>query len=84
MRAFHMVSSKIMMLMNMLRTEHPAAAFRARGTPGIYTFPSHHLALIIGIAIFRLTEVMGIEANRIWGVCSLNDFRRVSYCYLFN
>jgi hypothetical protein len=41
-------------------TEHPAAAFRARGTP----------------AILRLTEIMGIEANRKWGVCSLNDFRK--------
>jgi linoleate 10R-lipoxygenase len=41
-------------------TEHPAAAFRARGTP----------------AVMRLHEVMGIEQNRKWGVCSLNDFRR--------
>ena len=38
MRAFNMVS-KIMKLMNMFRTEEPAAAFRARGTPGMYTFP---------------------------------------------
>jgi hypothetical protein len=38
MRAFNMVS-KIMMLMNIFRTEEPAAAFRARGTPGMYTFP---------------------------------------------
>ncbi|KAJ7698801.1 linoleate diol synthase [Mycena metata] len=41
-------------------TEHPAAAFRARGTP----------------ASMRLHEVMGIEQNRRWGVCSLNDFRK--------
>ncbi|CAK5283072.1 unnamed protein product [Mycena citricolor] len=41
-------------------TENPAAAFRARGTP-----PS-----------MRLHEMMGIEQNRRWGVCSLNDFRR--------
>jgi len=40
-------------------TEHPAAAFRARGTP----------------ASMRLHEIMGIEQNRKWGVCSLNDFR---------
>ncbi|KAG6813888.1 hypothetical protein H0H92_006295 [Tricholoma furcatifolium] len=40
-------------------TEHPAAAFRARGTP----------------ASMRLHEIMGIEQNRRWGVCSLNDFR---------
>ncbi|KAJ7180686.1 linoleate diol synthase [Mycena filopes] len=40
-------------------TEHPAAAFRARGTP----------------AAMRLHEIMGIEQNRRWGVCSLNDFR---------
>ena len=81
MRAFNMVS-KILMLMNMFRTEHPAAAFRARGTPGMYTFLTLRLALTIGIAILRPTEIMGIEANRRWGVCSLNDFRRVS-CYLF-
>ncbi|GLB41915.1 putative animal haem peroxidase [Lyophyllum shimeji] len=41
-------------------TEHPAAAFRARGTP----------------AIMRLHEIMGIEQNRAWGVCSMNDFRK--------
>ena len=36
MRAFNMVS-KVMRLINIFRTEHPAAAFRARGTPGMYT-----------------------------------------------
>lgn len=41
-------------------TERPAGAFRARGTP----------------AIMRLHEIMGIEQNRQWGVCSLNDFRK--------
>lgn len=41
-------------------TTHHAAAFGARGTP----------------EIMRLNEVMGIEANRTWGVCSLNDFRK--------
>ncbi|KDR80737.1 hypothetical protein GALMADRAFT_1103751 [Galerina marginata CBS 339.88] len=41
-------------------TEHPAAAFRARGTP----------------PIMRMNEIMGIEQNRKWGVCSLNDFRK--------
>ncbi|KAF5383694.1 hypothetical protein D9615_003624 [Tricholomella constricta] len=41
-------------------TEYPAAAFRARGTP----------------ASMRLHEIMGIEQNRRWGVCSLNDFRK--------
>jgi linoleate 10R-lipoxygenase len=25
----------------------------------------------------RLHEIMGIEANRKWGVCSLNEFRKV-------
>jgi hypothetical protein len=25
----------------------------------------------------RLHEMMGIEQNRRWGVCSLNDFRKV-------
>ncbi|KAG6860884.1 hypothetical protein C0995_006439 [Termitomyces sp. Mi166 len=41
-------------------TEHPAGAFRARGTP----------------SCMRLHEIMGIEQNRRWGVCSLNDFRK--------
>ncbi|KAI9064021.1 linoleate diol synthase [Trametes sanguinea] len=41
-------------------TEHPAGAFRARGTPHV----------------MRLHEIMGIEQNRAWGVCSLNDFRK--------
>ncbi|TFK65591.1 linoleate diol synthase [Pluteus cervinus] len=41
-------------------TEHPAGAFRARGTP----------------SVMRLHEIMGIEQNRRWGVCSLNDFRK--------
>ncbi|KAF8630158.1 hypothetical protein AX15_003106 [Amanita polypyramis BW_CC] len=41
-------------------TEHPAAAFRARGTP----------------PIMRLNEIMGIEQSRKWGVCCLNDFRK--------
>ncbi|KAI9464255.1 heme peroxidase [Boletus coccyginus] len=41
-------------------TSHHAGAFGARGTPGI----------------MKLNEIMGIEANRAWGVCSLNDFRR--------
>lgn len=26
----------------------------------------------------RLHEIMGIEQNRKWGVCSLNDFRKAS------
>ncbi|KAF9240684.1 heme peroxidase [Melanogaster broomeanus] len=41
-------------------TSHHAAAFGARGTP----------------AIMRVNEIMGIESNRTWGVCSLNDFRK--------
>ncbi|KAH9967528.1 linoleate diol synthase [Russula dissimulans] len=40
--------------------EHPAATFGARGTPHI----------------MKVHEVMGIEANRRWGVCSLNEFRK--------
>jgi hypothetical protein len=40
--------------------EHPAACFGARGTPHI----------------MRLHEIMGIESNRRWGVCSLNEFRK--------
>ena len=43
------------------RIEQPAARFGARGTPHI----------------MRLQEIMGIEANRSWGVCSLNEFRKV-------
>ncbi|CDO73323.1 hypothetical protein BN946_scf185008.g86 [Trametes cinnabarina] len=52
-------------LANILQTatEHPAGAFKARGTP----------------YVMRLHEIMGIEQNRAWGVCSLNDFRKV-YC----
>ena len=42
------------------RTDHAAGAFGARGTPHI----------------MRLHEIMGIEQNRRWGVCSLNDFRK--------
>ncbi|CAL1714626.1 unnamed protein product [Somion occarium] len=41
-------------------TDHAAGAFKARGTPHI----------------MRLHEIMGIEQNRRWGVCSLNDFRQ--------
>ncbi|KAK0238937.1 linoleate diol synthase [Armillaria nabsnona] len=41
-------------------TDEPAAAFRAKGTP-----PS-----------MRLHEILGIEQNRRWGVCSLNEFRK--------
>ncbi|KAH8104009.1 linoleate diol synthase [Cristinia sonorae] len=41
-------------------TDHAAGAFKARGTPHI----------------MRLHEIMGIEQNRRWGVCSLNDFRK--------
>lgn len=47
-------------LMSTFRTSHHAAAFGAHGTPGI----------------MKMNEVMGIEANRAWGVCSLNNFRK--------
>ncbi|KAH9056263.1 linoleate diol synthase [Lactarius vividus] len=40
--------------------QEPAARFGARGTPHV----------------MRLHEIMGIEANRRWGVCSLNEFRK--------
>lgn len=39
----------------------PAGSFGARGTP----------------SIMKLNEIMGIEQSRRWGVCSLNDFRKV-------
>ncbi|KAF8916280.1 heme peroxidase [Mucidula mucida] len=41
-------------------TDDPAAAFGARGTP----------------VAMRLHEVMGIEQNRRWGTCSMNEFRK--------
>ncbi|KAF9047120.1 heme peroxidase [Hymenopellis radicata] len=41
-------------------TDDPAAAFGARGTP----------------VAMRLHEVMGIEQNRQWGTCSMNEFRK--------
>ncbi|KAH9973470.1 putative linoleate diol synthase [Lactifluus volemus] len=41
-------------------TAHEAATFGARGTP----------------PVMKVIECMGIEANRNWGVCSLNDFRK--------
>ncbi|KAG1795206.1 heme peroxidase [Suillus plorans] len=49
-------------LANLLQgaTSHRASSFGARSTP----------------AVMRLHEIMGIEANRAWGVCSLNDFRK--------
>lgn len=43
-------------------TSVSAGSFKARGTP----------------PIMRLNEIMGIEQSRRWGVCSLNDFRKVS------
>lgn len=42
-------------------TSNPAARFGARGTPGV----------------MRLNEIMGMLQSRRWGVCSLNDFRKV-------
>jgi hypothetical protein len=49
-------------LANLLQdaTEHAASSFGARKTPHI----------------MRLHEIMGIQSNRRWGVCSLNDFRK--------
>ncbi len=52
--------------LTLCRIEHPAASFGARGTPHI----------------MRLHEIMGIEANRRWGVCSLNEFRKVFHWIL--
>lgn len=51
-----------LLLTPLSRTDHPAHAFGAKGTPGC----------------MRLHEIMGIMQSRQWGVCSLNDFRRVS------
>jgi hypothetical protein len=50
----------LLKLTHSFRTSQHAAAFGARGTP----------------SVMRLHEIMGIEANRSWGVCSLNDFRK--------
>ncbi|KAG8939990.1 hypothetical protein FRC04_005695 [Tulasnella sp. 424] len=41
-------------------TEQPASAFKARGTPHV----------------MRIIEIMGIQQNRDWGTCSLNEFRK--------
>ncbi|KAG6830523.1 hypothetical protein H0H87_007821, partial [Tephrocybe sp. NHM501043] len=41
-------------------TEHPAGAFRGRGTP----------------PVLRIVEIMGIEQSRAWGVCTMNEFRK--------
>ena len=38
-----------------------------------------HFAILMNPASMRLHEIMGIEQNRKWGVCSLNDFRAVSH-----
>jgi linoleate 10R-lipoxygenase len=43
-------------------TQHSAAAFKARGIPDV----------------LRVVEIMGIEQARSWGVCTLNEFRKVS------
>ncbi|KAJ3993518.1 heme peroxidase [Lentinula boryana] len=40
-------------------TEHPAGAYRARGTP----------------AALKVIEVLGIQQARQWGVCTMNEFR---------
>jgi hypothetical protein len=60
-------------------TEHSAGAFRARGTP--CELSSSHtvqqVLMLVLSAVMRLNEIMGIEQNRKWGVCSLNDFRKV-------
>ncbi|KAF7370587.1 Heme peroxidase [Mycena sanguinolenta] len=57
-------------------TEHPAAAFRARGTPGTVQYFDLFAVTYWSQASMRLHEMMGIEQNRRWGVCSLNDFRQ--------
>ncbi|KAJ3760774.1 heme peroxidase [Lentinula raphanica] len=41
-------------------TEHPAGAYRARGTP----------------AALKVIEVLGIQQARQWGVCTMNEFRQ--------
>ncbi|PPQ98253.1 hypothetical protein CVT26_003424 [Gymnopilus dilepis] len=60
-------------------TEHKAAAFGARGTPGDTLIDIYVLldsANLMQPGCFRLNEILGIEQNRKWGVCSLNDFRK--------
>lgn len=37
---------------------------------------SHNVLTLSVVAVMRLHEIMGIEQNRQWGVCSLNDFRK--------
>ncbi|KDQ09782.1 hypothetical protein BOTBODRAFT_507785 [Botryobasidium botryosum FD-172 SS1] len=41
-------------------TQNVAGAFKARGTP----------------AVMRIMEMLGVEAGRKWGVCTLNEFRK--------
>ena len=41
-------------------TQNVAGAFKSRGTP----------------AVMRIMEILGIEAGRKWGVCTLNEFRK--------
>jgi len=40
--------------------QNVAGAFKARGTP----------------AVMRIMEILGVEAGRNWGVCTLNEFRK--------
>ena len=44
------------------RIREPASAFKARGTP----------------EVLRIIEIMTINQSRTWGVCNLNEFRKVS------
>ncbi|KAJ8518487.1 hypothetical protein ONZ45_g4459 [Pleurotus djamor] len=41
-------------------TINPAGTFRGRGTP----------------PVLRLVEIMGMEQARLWGVCTMNEFRK--------
>ncbi|KAG6817060.1 hypothetical protein H0H87_000238 [Tephrocybe sp. NHM501043] len=41
-------------------TDHPAGAFRGRGTP----------------SVLRVVEILSIEQSRAWGVCTMNEFRK--------
>jgi linoleate 10R-lipoxygenase len=41
-------------------THNPAGAFRGRGTP----------------PVLRMIEIMGIEQSRLWGACTMNEFRQ--------
>lgn len=52
---------ELSVILTMDRIREPAGAFKARGTP----------------EVLRIVEIMTIRQSRTWGVCNLNEFRKV-------